>query len=182
MYDAIFKAVIFGDMGCGKTTLRKRFMTNEYDSNCRRTIGVDFQTKDCKYNKMDVKLMLWDFAGEERFRYMFPQYLYGAMGGIMMYDITNYSSFSHISNWISLLRETNQNFPLILLGGKLDLGNIRKVSREKAVEVAKSLGFTGFIECSSKSGENVVEVFEALTRLMLTTNMVNEGDVQSIAT
>ncbi|MHA1884394.1 MAG: ADP-ribosylation factor-like protein, partial [Promethearchaeota archaeon] len=72
MYDAIFKAVIFGDMGCGKTTLRKRFMTNEYDSNCPRTIGVDFQTKDSRFNKMDIKLMLWDFAGEERFRYMFP--------------------------------------------------------------------------------------------------------------
>ncbi|MHA2398664.1 MAG: Rab family GTPase [Promethearchaeota archaeon] len=182
MYDAIFKAVIFGDMGCGKTTLRKKFMTDEYDSNCPSTIGVDFQTKDCRFNKMDVKLMLWDFAGEERFRYMFPQYLYGAMGGIMMYDITNYTSFAHIGRWLSLLRETNQNFPVILLGGKLDLNDFRAVSREKAVGIAKALGFTGFIECSSKSGENVVEVFEALTRLMLMNNMVKEGDVESIAT
>ncbi|MFW9865287.1 MAG: GTP-binding protein [Candidatus Thorarchaeota archaeon] len=166
-YDAILKLVIFGYVGCGKTSLRKRFMTNVFDANCRGTIGVDFQTKDCEFDGLDLKLMIWDFAGEERFKYMFPQYLKGAMGGILMYDIADYMSFSRIGDWLSLIKEANQRFPIILLGGKLDLEDLRKISRKDAINTAKSMGLNGFIECSSKTGENVVEAFEALTRIML---------------
>ena len=118
MYDALFKLVIFGDSNSGKTTLRKSFMTNRFISNSRQTIGVDFETKILEVEGLEVKLMIWDFAGEERFRFIFPQYVYGAMGGILMYDITNYSSFSHIYEWLSVIKETNQTFPIILLGGK----------------------------------------------------------------
>ncbi|MHA2394249.1 MAG: Rab family GTPase [Promethearchaeota archaeon] len=182
MYDAIFKVVIFGDTNSGKTTLRKRFMTNLYDSNCRKTIGVDFQTKDFRYKEVGIKLMIWDFAGEQRFRYMFPQYLYGTMGGILMYDITNYSTLSHIDKWLSLIKETNQRFPIILLGSKLDLDDFREISRKDAVEVAKSMGLNGCIECSSKSGENVYQPFEALTRIMLDRVTIKSGAIQSIST
>ncbi|MHA2008268.1 MAG: Rab family GTPase [Promethearchaeota archaeon] len=182
MYDAILKTVIFGDVGCGKTTLRKRFMTKEFEPICNKTIGVDFQTKDCKFDGMEVKLMIWDFAGERRFRYMFPEYLKGAMGGIMMYDITNYSSFSDIRNWISLIQETNQGFPIILLGSKLDLDVLREIPRKEGIAVAKSMGFSGFIECSSKTGENVELLFEVLIRLIINNMVISEKQVQSITT
>ncbi len=181
MYDAIFKIVIFGDMNCGKTSLRKRFMDNVFDSHCRKTIGVDFQTKDFDYNDMEVKLMIWDFAGEERFRYMFPQYLNGAMGGILMYDITNFSSFSGIDNWLSLIEGTEQRFPIILVGGKSDLENIREVSREDAVRAGRAMGLNGFIECSSKTGENVKESYQALTKKMINYIPINKRTTQTIA-
>ncbi len=181
MYDKIFKVVIFGDINCGKTSLRRRFMDNVFDSHCRKTIGVDFQTKDFDYNDMEVKLMIWDFAGEERFRYMFPQYLNGAMGGILMYDITNFSSFSGIDNWLSLIEGTEQRFPIILVGGKSDLENIREVSREDAVRAGRAMGLNGFIECSSKTGENVKESYQALTKKMINYPPINKRTTHTIA-
>ncbi|MFX1574231.1 MAG: Rab family GTPase [Promethearchaeota archaeon] len=177
MYDAILKTVILGETNSGKTTLIKRFITSIFDPNCVRTIGVDCQTKDSKLNGMEIKLMIWDFAGNKRFRYMFPEYLYGALGGILIYDITNYSSFSHINNWLTLIEKTNQKFPIILLGAKLDLDFIREVPREVGARVAKSMGLHGFIECSSKTGENIELIFETLIRLMLNNMSVNEGKI-----
>ena len=182
MYNKIFKVIIFGDINCGKTSLRRRLMDNIYDAHCRKTIGVDFQTKDFNYDGMDVKLMIWDFAGEERFRYMFPQCLKGAMGGILMYDITNFSSFSSISNWLSIIEGTNQRFPIILVGGKSDLEDSREVSREEAIKVGRAMGLNGFIECSSKTGENIIESFQALTTKMLKYIPVKKRTTESIAT
>jgi len=167
MYEFIFKVVIFGDSGCGKTTLRQRFITNIFESNCYKTIGVDFQTKELNLDGKEVKLMIWDFAGEERFRFIFPQYIYGAMGGIIMYDISDYSSFSHIKEWLSVINETNQKFPIILIGGKSDLEDFRKIPQREGQKAAKSLDLNDFIECSSKNGENVKESFELLTGIML---------------
>ena len=180
MYDVIFKVVIFGDAGCGKTTLRKRLMTNVFISNSRQTIGVDFETNVLHINGMEIKLLIWDFAGEEKFRYFFPQYIFGAMGGILMYDITNYPSFSHISDWLSVIKETNQRFPIILLGTKTDLDNFREIPFRSGMKAAKSMGLNEFIECSSKTGENVKESFTTLTRIMLDRMMTNKRKMQSI--
>ena len=177
MYNVILKTVILGDVDTGKTTLLKRFINNVFDSNCMRTIGVDFQTKACKLDGMDIKLMIWDFAGQQRFSYMFPEYLNGTLGGILMYDITNYSSFYHIGKWLSLIQETNQKFPIILLGAKLDLNVFREIPHEVGVRVAKSLGFNGFIECSSKSGENIDLTFETLMQLMLNNVLVDKRKI-----
>jgi small GTP-binding protein len=180
MYDVIFKVVIFGDAGCGKTTLRKRFMTNVFVSNSRHTIGVDFETSILHINGKEVKLLIWDFAGEERFRFMFPQYVYGAMGGILLYDITNYSSFSHISDWLSVIKETNQRFPIILLGAKKDLDNFREIPFKSGLKAAASMGLVDFLECSSKTGENVKDSFITLTKIMLD-KMITNKKMQSIA-
>ena len=182
MYDVILKTVIFGDGGCGKTTLRKRFMTKAYDSRCLKTIGVDFQTKDIEFDGKEVKVMIWDLAGEKRFRYMFPQCLNGVMGGILMYDITNYTSFSDVPNWLSLIQETSPRFPIILLGGKLDLDNLREIPCKEGSRVAKSMGLNGFIECSSKTGENIELIFEVMIRLMLNNMVLSKQEVQSITT
>jgi small GTP-binding protein len=179
MYDAIFKVIIFGDAGCGKTTLRKRFMTNKFISSSQQTIGVDFETTVLKMNGTVVKLLIWDFAGEEKFRFIFPQYIYGASGGILMYDITNYSSFSHIGEWISVINETRENFPIILLGSKSDLDSYREISRKEGEKVAKLMDLSEFLECSSKTGENVKESFTLLTSLMLNGTVIKNSDNQS---
>ncbi len=181
MYEFIFKIVIFGEVGCGKTSLRKRFMTNVFKSDCRRTIGVDFDTKLLELDGKEVKLMIWDFGGEERFRFMFPQYIYGAMGGFLIYDISEYSSFSRMSNWLSLMHGTGQNFPVILLGGKSDLDFIREISKKEGKKFTKSMNMNGFIECSSKTGENVHEAFATLTRIMIDRMAIMKTELPSIS-
>ncbi|MFX0057169.1 MAG: GTP-binding protein [Candidatus Heimdallarchaeota archaeon] len=166
-YDAIFKVVVFGDAGCGKTTLTKRYVTDLFIPDSHMTIGVDFELKDVRINGSYVKLCLWDFGGEERFRFIFPKYISGAMGGILMYDLTNQSSISHIHDWLSVIHETQLDFPIVLVGGKKDLDTFREVSYKEGLKLAKSLGLDYFIECSSKTGENVEKIFEKLTELMV---------------
>jgi len=177
MYDVLFKVIIFGDAGCGKTTLRKRFMTDVFISDSSKTIGVDFETKVLEMDGLVIKLLLWDFAGEERFRFMFPQYIYGAMGGILMYDITDYSSFSHIIDWLSVINGTTPRFPIFLLGAKSDLDDYREISFREGQRVAKLMDLKEFFECSSKTGENVKTSFALLTRIMLNRMITKKSEI-----
>ena len=167
MLDAIFKIIIFGDAGSGKTTLTRRFKTDFFISDSQMTIGVDFETKIFDVDGNKVKLMIWDFGGEERFRFMLPEYINGTMGGILMYDITNYPSLFHIDDWLSVINGKKERFPLVLLGGKADLDVSREIPFKEGKKIAKTRGFSGFTECSSKTGQNVEESFKKLTRMML---------------
>ncbi|NVM45088.1 MAG: GTP-binding protein [Candidatus Lokiarchaeota archaeon] len=170
MYDATFKIIIFGDAGCGKTTLTQRFLTNLFVSDQTMTIGVDFEVKSLNVDGKKVKLQIWDFGGEERFRFLLPTYVRGARGGLFLYDITNYSSIAHIDDWLSVIRKeirADDIFPIIVAGGKADLVENREVSSADGIKIAKSRNVNGFIETSSKTGENVEKTFEALTKLML---------------
>jgi small GTP-binding protein len=177
MYDVLFKVVIFGDAGCGKTTLRKRFMTDVFISDSSKTIGMDFETKVLEMDGLVIKLLICDFAGEERFRFMFPQYIYGAMGGILMYDITNYSTFSHISDWLSVINGTTQRFPIMLLGAKSDLDEYREIPFREGQRVAKMMDLKEFYECCSKTGENVTKSFAILTRIMLNRMATKKSEI-----
>ena len=170
MYDATFKIIIFGDAGCGKETLTQRFLTNLFVSDRTMTIGVDFEVKSLTVDGQKVKLQVWDFGGEERFRFLLPTYVRGARGGIFLYDITNYSSLAHIDDWLSVVRKeirAEDIFPILVVGNKAHLVNDRKVPSAEAIRIAKSRGVNGFIVVSAKTGENVEKAFEALTRLML---------------
>ncbi|MHA1273572.1 MAG: Rab family GTPase [Promethearchaeota archaeon] len=168
MFDATFKLVIFGDAGSGKTTLTHRFLTNLFKSDSKMTIGVDFEVKNLEVEGKKVKLQIWDFGGEERFRFLLPTYVRGANGGLFMYDITNYSSLAHIDDWLLVIRkEIDIEFPIIVVGGKADLEEDREVSSEEGIKIAKSRNLAGFIECSAKTGENVEDVFIGITKLML---------------
>ena len=165
-----FSIIIFGDVGCGKTSLVQRFMTNLFVPNRTKTIGVDFEVKSFNLGKQNIKLQIWDFGHEKRFKFLLPTYVRGARGGLFMYDITNYFSIAHIDDWLSVIRKEKRAedwFPIIMVGGKADLINEREVGTQEGREIAKSRGVDGFIECSSKSGENVEKTFKALTRLMM---------------
>jgi small GTP-binding protein len=167
MYNALFKIIIFGDAGSGKTTLTKRFITGEFISSSQMTIGVDFKIKTIQIDGMEAKLQIWDFGGEERFRFILPTYVRGAHGGIFLYDITNYSSISHIDDWLTVIRESYEKFPIMLIGAKADLEHDRQISISEAEEIAKTRGLNSVLECSSKTGKNVEKVFFMLTKLML---------------
>ena len=170
MYDATFKIIIFGDANCGKETLTQRFLTNLFVSDQTMTIGVDFEVKSLSVDEQKVKLQIWDFGGEERFRFLLPTYARGARGGLFLYDITNYSSIAHIDDWLGVIRKeigAEDIFPIIVVGNKAHLVNEREVPSPEAIKIAKSRGVNGFIEISAKTGENVEKTFEALARLML---------------
>jgi len=169
--DAMFKVCLFGDGGVGKTTLINRYLTGVFKSDSEITIGVDFHIKRLEIQEKRVTLQIWDFAGEDRFRFLLPSYVLGASGGIFMYDITRYSSLKNFQDWLDILKHgyrgpLNQ-IPLIMVGSKLDLEYKRAVSRDEAYELAKSNDLFGYIECSSKDGQNVQEVFLEIGRLML---------------
>lgn len=170
MYDISFKIIIFGDPKVGKKTLTQRFLTNLFVSDQTMTIGVDFEVKSLIVDEQKVKLQMWDFGGEERFRFLLPTYARGAEGGLFLYDMTNYSSIAHIDDWLSAIRNeirAEDIFPIIAVGNKADLVEERVVSSADGIKIAKSRGLDGFIECSLKTGENVEKVFEAITRLMI---------------
>ena len=168
MYDATYKIVIFGDDGCGKDDLTQRYLTNIFKSDSTMTIGVDFEVKSLEIDEKKVKLQIWDFGGAERFRFLLPTYVKGASGGLFIYDITNYSSLAHIDDWlITIKKETKSLFPIVVVGAKGDLKEYREVSAEEGINIARSRNMDAFIECSSKTGENVELVFKTLARLLL---------------
>ena len=113
---------------------------------------------------------MWNFGGEERFRFLLPTYVRGARGGLFVYDITNFSSIAHIDDWLSVIRKeirAEDVFPIIVVGTRAHLVNDREVPSVEGIKIARSKGVNGFIEVSAETGENVEKTFEALTRLML---------------
>jgi len=169
LYDATLKIIIFGDIA-EKTALIQRFLTNLFVSDQTMTTGVDFEVKSLIVDEQKVKLQIWDFGGEERFRFLLPTYVRGAQGGLFVYDITKYSSIAHIDDWLSVIRKeirAEDIFPILAVGIVPDEICERQVSAEEAIKIAKSRNLNGFIECNLKTGKNVEKAFEALTRLIL---------------
>jgi len=163
-----FKILIFGDGGVGKTTLVNRYLTGVYTTGSI-TIGVDFHIKLLEIEGQEITLRIWDFAGEEKFRFLLPSYAEGSNGGIFMFDVSRYSSIKNIDEWITVFKQSmkNQEIPLIIVGGKKDLENQRSISNLDAADIAKRHNFEEYMECSSKTGENVEEIFIKLARSMM---------------
>jgi small GTP-binding protein len=170
-YTASFKVCLFGDAGVGKTSLTYRYITNRFDQDTRLTLGVDIIAKDVEINDCRIKLQIWDFGGEERFRVFLPVYSRGSSGGIFMYDITRKGSLDNMRDWISifkrdLIKEESQ-IPILAVGGKKDLYSEEKVTYEYAKNLADSCNIYDVIECSAKTGENVDLIFKSITNRML---------------
>jgi len=166
-FDATFKLLMFGDGGVGKTTLTQRYVTGVFVDSTRITIGVDFHIKELSIQNKRVKLQIWDFGGEERFRFLLPSYCRGAAGGLFLYDITSLTSLTHLVDWMQIVRENAGPVPIIMVGAKADLANQRKVQSTEAIEMAKAHKLVGFSEVSAKTGENVEATFETITKLMM---------------
>ena len=170
--EVMFKLCIFGDGGVGKTTLLGRYLTGIFKSDQTITIGVDFHVKKLRVNGKNVLLQIWDFAGESRFRFLLPSYVLGASGGLFMYDITRYSSLKNFPEWVKIFKngfigDKDKPLPVIMVGGKLDLGFKRAVPSKEAFDLAKSHKLHGYIECSAKDGRNIEDIFEEIAKLML---------------
>lgn len=174
MTEILFKLCIFGEGGVGKSSLVDRYLKGIFKISSQFTIGVDFHSHDLVIEGKKVALQIWDFGGEKRFRHILPTYIRGSSGGIIMYDITRYSSLKRLPDWLQIINEDpmiNENpMPLLLVGGKLDLQAKRAISIEDIKELAEKYGLFDLIECSAKTGENVIEIFKKITRKMMEIN------------
>jgi Ras-related protein Rab-11A len=164
----LFKVVVVGDGGIGKSTMVQRLITGLFISQ-KITIGTDLATFDIEVNNStSVRLQIWDFAGERRFRIFLPNYARGAVGCLLCYDITRRTSFESLTEWYDIVYNNTANSVFILVGEKLDLADVRRsIDIEQAEEFKEKYKISYFFETSSKSGENNKKIFETLTRLIL---------------
>ncbi len=167
----MFKVVIVGNGGVGKSTMIQRLLTGKFLSQ-KITIGTDLasyrlEIDDQEGNSYNITLQLWDFAGEQRFRFFLPRYARGAQGAILCYDITRYTSLDDLSDWFKIVDENATEPVYILVGTKTDLEDQRKVPTSDGQQFQKEHSIHKFFETSSKSGENNKMIFEELTTEIL---------------
>eukprot|EP00891_Asterochloris_glomerata_P008408 jgi/Astpho2/8408/Aster-01463 len=161
-HDYLFKVVLLGDSGVGKSQLLSRFARNAFDQNIRSTIGVDFAAGLVKVNGSLIKLQTWDTAGQERFRALGPAYFRGAAGAIVVYDVTQQESFQGIKRWLNELdSNVSHAIPTILVGNKCDLQHLRSVEAAKAHRLCVRKGLS-YIETSALDATNVEAAFQML--------------------
>jgi small GTP-binding protein len=166
-YDYTFKVMMIGDASVGKTSLTLRYISGFFLEDLKLTIGVDFYSKTIEFQDKKVKLQIWDFGGEERFRFLLSQYCKGANGAFFLYDITNRITLDHLPDWTQIIREHAGNIPIMLIGSKLDLEKFRAVSREEGILAAKKYNLSSFVELSSKTGQNVEMAFNVITETLI---------------
>ncbi|CAN4075563.1 unnamed protein product [Withania somnifera] len=165
-YDYLFKLVLIGDSGVGKSNLLSRFSRNEFNLESKSTIGVEFATRSIRVDDKIVKAQIWDTAGQERYRAITSAYYRGAVGALLVYDITRHVTFENVERWLKELRDhTDQNIVIMLVGNKADLRHLRAVSTEDAQAFAERER-TFFIETSALESLNVENAFtEVLTEI-----------------
>ena len=154
-----YKIIFLGDQNTGKSCILNRFVEDKFDDKYQATIGLDFQSKNVKIDNQDVHLLLYDTAGQEKFRSLIPMYTREANIIILVYDITIKESFNHIPDWINGL--TNVKFDDVifcLVGNKIDLEEKREVTRDEGKKFAEEKKYI-FEEISAKTAENFPEFF-----------------------
>lgn len=163
-YDYLFKLLLIGDSGVGKSCLLLRFADNSYTESYISTIGVDFKIRTVDIDGKTVKLQIWDTAGQERFRTITSSYYRGSHGIIVVYDVTDQESFNNVKQWFKEIdRYATEGVTKLLVGNKSDLTAKKVVDYDVAKEFADSMGVQ-FLETSAKDSTNVEQAFLAMAR------------------
>ncbi|KAJ0479474.1 putative small GTP-binding protein [Helianthus annuus] len=158
-YAYLFKYIIIGDTGVGKSCLLLQFTDKRFQPVHDLTIGVEFGARMITIDSKPIKLQIWDTAGQESFRSITRSYYRGAAGALLVYDITRRETFNHLASWLEDARQhANANMTVMLIGNKCDLAHRRAVSTEEGEQFAKENGLV-FMEASAKTAQNVEEAF-----------------------
>lgn len=166
-YDLLFKLLLIGDSGVGKTCLLFRFSDDAFNTTFISTIGIDFKIKTVELGGKKIKLQIWDTAGQERFHTITTSYYRGAMGIMLVYDITNAKTFENISKWLRNIDEhANEDVEKMILGNKCDMEDKRQVNKERGDSIAREHCIP-FLETSAKSNINVETAFMDLAQAIL---------------
>ncbi|KXJ28863.1 ras-related protein RIC1 [Exaiptasia diaphana] len=161
-YDYLFKLLLIGDSGVGKSSILLRFADDAFSECYISTIGVDFKIRTVKVGDKTVKLQIWDTAGQERFRTLTTAYYRSAHGVILVYDVNDKNTFVHLEEWMKEIRKNaRETINLLLVGNKCDLIGHREVDYEAAKTFAEDLKVS-FIETSAKDCTNVHKVFHTM--------------------
>merc|ERR1711977_187099 len=163
-YDYLFKLLLIGDSGVGKSCLLLRFADDTYQESYISTIGVDFKIRTVEIDGKVIKLQIWDTAGQERFRTITSSYYRGAHGIIVVYDVTDEETYTAVERWMTEIdRFAGPEVNKMIVGNKCDMVTKKKVEFAKAKEYADGLGIP-FFETSAKDNQNVEQAFLDLTR------------------
>ncbi len=160
----VLKILISGEGGVGKTTMLHRYIKGKFIDGLHMTIGVEFFLKELELEGENVMLQIWDFGGQERFRFLLKNYARGAKGALLMFDLTRPVTLENLDQWVEICRDENPELPIIFLGSKLDLVNLITIKDEFALTYKEKYNLFNFLKISSKTGENVELVFELLAK------------------
>ncbi|MFX1343862.1 MAG: Rab family GTPase [Promethearchaeota archaeon] len=163
----ILKILTAGEGGVGKTTLLHRYVEGKFSAETKMTIGVEFFLKETEVDAKQCTLQLWDFGGQERFRFLLESYVLGAKGALLMFDLTRMSSLENLEQWLNIVRKGDPNLPVLFLGTKLDLTDEIQVDDDYARSFLNEFNLIDFLKISSKTGENVYTAFDLLTQKIL---------------
>lgn len=165
-FDYMFKILIIGNSSVGKTSFLFRYADDSFTSAFVSTVGIDFKVKTVIRREKRMKLQIWDTAGQERYRTITTAYYRGAMGFILMYDVTNEESFHSVQDWVTQIKTYSwDNAQVILVGNKSDMEVERVVTYDRGKQLADQLGLE-FFETSAKENINVKNVFERLVDII----------------
>ena len=160
--EMIFKIIIVGDLSSGKTNIVTQYISHKFVQDSQPTIGVEMFNKDFQINEDKVSAQIWDTAGQEKYNALTSSYYKGAKGAIVVYDITQESTFLKVEQFVKDLREkSDKNVYMILVGNKIDLEENRKISKEEGKILADKLKM-GFFEVSAKNGTGIEDLFKNL--------------------
>uniref|UniRef100_A0A7C8ZLL7 Ras-related protein RABA5a n=1 Tax=Opuntia streptacantha TaxID=393608 RepID=A0A7C8ZLL7_OPUST len=187
--DYLFKIVLVGDSAVGKSNLLARFARDEFYPNSKSTIGVEFQTQKMNIEGKEIKAQIWDTAGQERFRAVTSAYYRGAVGALLVYDISRRRTFDNIGRWLNELQtHSDMNVVTILVGNKSDLRDAREVTTAEGKALAESQGLF-FIETSALDSSNVAaafqtvvkEIYSILSRKVMQSGELKKSDSSSLS-
>ncbi|UYP47336.1 hypothetical protein NEF87_003621 [Candidatus Lokiarchaeum ossiferum] len=174
----VFKILVAGQGGVGKTTLLNRAVTGKFVQNTAMTIGVEFHLlnftlgNEGSDDSLNTTLQLWDFGGQERFRFMLDSYVAGARGALLLYDLTRLRTLDGLEEWVNIVRKHDKNLPILFVGTKLDRVEDITVADDYAHEFLEPLQMFGHMKISSKDGTGVKDAFKAISRKILEMNGV----------
>lgn len=164
MRNFVFKVLVAGEGGVGKTSLLRRYVDGFFDENTIMTIGVEFFIKEVMFDNINCSLQLWDLGGQKRFRYLLDSYVMGARGALLLIDLTHMPKIGDILEWVNIARLHDINLPIILIGTKLDLEDFIAVDDDSALHLKNAFNMIDYVKTSAKTGYNIEKPFEILAK------------------